>query len=338
VFVNYPGQWGKKVPDYLTQRDGKWSFKMRLPKDVSDFLKSNPDFPKPKYWQKNIKQKALGTSDLELAKKRRNLELVVYQQEVETFRKSIRGYVKLPATEDDLLQLSLGEFQVLLDRDSKLQRGSKEESARITYYAHMFGSHWGGSSEDFYPKRAKKLLGENRLTATEEQLVTFAALIKRAYMQRYQSMRENSTPPLPTPFVDSAFAEKMPVAKAYKFGALLEEFATVKQPDWRTSSTTQYSRCIENLREIVGKDTDIRQVTPTDVIEWQGLILDIPKSRSKLNALKGMTIREQIEYGKQHDLTIRAAKTVNFDLDVLGAVFRMACNHWHVRRHIIWDK
>lgn len=163
---------------------------MRLPKDVSDFVKANPDFPKPKYWQKNIKQKALGTSDEELAKKKRNIELVVFQQEVDTFRKDIRGYVKLPATEDDILQLSLGEFQRLQDRDSKLQPGSPEEAKALINYTYLFGYHWGATNEGYYPNRAKELLGENGLTATDEQIDSFANLIRRAFMQQYQALKE----------------------------------------------------------------------------------------------------------------------------------------------------
>lgn len=45
-----------------------------------------------------------------------------------------------------------------------------------------------------------------------------------------------------------------------------------------------------------------------------------------------MSIHEQIKYGKQNNMTLRAAKTVNFDLDVLGAVFRLACDYWHIER------
>jgi len=174
---------GEEMPDYLTPRDGKWSFKIRLPKDISDFVKATPDFPKPKYWQKNIKQKALKTDSLETAKKKRNSEVVVFQQEIETFRRNIRGYIKLPASEDDLLQLSLGEFQRLQDRDSKLQPGSQEEAKALINYTYMFGSHWGASNAGYYPKRAKELLGENGLTATDEQVDSFANLIRRAFMQ-----------------------------------------------------------------------------------------------------------------------------------------------------------
>lgn len=320
------------MPDYLTKRDGKWSFKMRLPKDVSDFVKANPDFPKPKYWQKNIKQKALGTSDEELAKKKRNIELVVFQQEVDTFRKDIRGYVKLPATEDDILQLSLGEFQRLQDRDSKLQPGSPEEAKALINYTYMFGYHWGATNEGYYPNRAKELLGENGLTATDEQIDSFANLIRRAFMQQYQALKEKTTKPALPPFVDDIFAEKLPTGKGFKFGALLEEYVSSKQGDWRTSSNTQYSRSVENLRQIIGNDTDIRKVEPPDVIQWQDLILAIPKNRSKFKVLKGMSIHEQIKYGKQNNMTLRAAKTVNFDLDVLGAVFRLACDYWHIER------
>jgi|GEM_PF-6446261 len=321
------------MPEYLLERDGKWHFRVRLDKDIVNFLKENPNHPKPKHWMKELKQKALKTYDLNEAKRLRTIELAVFQQEQETFLKSIKSSAKTPATQSDILRMSMATFQGLRDFDLTLAKGSKEEGSRKSWYnLNLAESQW---YQD--PKRFEKIAYENlknfNLTVTDEQLIEFTDLIKRSHHQAYQSRFGEFNKPRPEPFVDEIFSEQLPVQQSLTFSALIDAFKKTKKDDWGDASIDRNYQSLSTLYEVVGGKTNIQSIDPSQVVVWQENLKALPKNRKKIKALNGMSIDKILSYCETNDLPKRAAKTVNFDLDTLKNLFTLAEHRWLITRN-----
>lgn len=81
--------------------------------------------------------------------------------------------------------------------------------------------------------------------------------------------------------------------------------------DWRTA--------VNRLIEYLGRDSLITSISPTQIVGFRDAIATYPKAVPK--ELKTASFMERCEYGKATDIRQISARTVNKNLNAIGAVF-----------------